>query len=178
MDEKSVLNHQIFNAFGNAICKGDVKTVGDFLSDKGFFQYQAEDLEIVSGAKAHFLSWIVLRKLEYPKSEFSFTSTSCHNCEQNNGVLVFDSGQFPFIPFLKSYHQRAGLAIQILESQIISVHFCFAVSNLLEQQTFIEKYWHEAQELSNINGKSTNQNFSEIGLRVFGRYIPTPEEDT
>jgi hypothetical protein len=177
MDEKSVLNHQILEAFGNAICKGDAQILGDLLSDKGVFEYQAEDLEVVSGVKEQFLSWIILRKIEYPQSEFCFTSFSCHNCKQNNGVLVFDSGQFPFIPFLRYYTQHAGLAIQILESQIVSIHFCLSVSNSLEQQTFYEKYLREAQVLSELNGNKVHQNFSEIALRVYGRYISTPEED-
>jgi hypothetical protein len=177
MDEKSVLNHQILEAFGNAICKGDAQILGDLLSDKGVFEYQAEDLEVVSGVKEQFLSWIILRKIEYPKSDLSFTTFSCHNCQQNNGVLVFDSGQFPFIPFLRYYTQHAGLSIQILESQIVSIHFCLSVSNSLEQQTFYEKYLREAQILSELNGNKVHQNFSEIALRVYGRYISTPEED-
>jgi hypothetical protein len=176
MNEKHALNTSILNEFGNAICNGDVKIIGDLLSDKGVFEYQNEDLEIVSGVKEQFLSWILLRKVEYPKMEFEFTTFTCHYCLQNNGVLVFDGGNFPFIAYLKYLISKVGLAVQILESKIISVHFCLKVSDDFERQSFYENYFPEAHQLAAKTGNEVNSYFPEIALRVYGRKITTRED--
>jgi hypothetical protein len=176
MNEKHASNINILNEFGNAICNGDVQIIGDLLSDKGVFEYQNEDLEIVSGVKEQFLSWILLRKVEYPKMEFAFTTSTCHYCLQNNGVLVFDGGNFPFIAYLKYLISKVGLAVQILESQIISVHFCLKVSDDFQGQSFYENYFPEARQLAAKNGNEVNSYFPEIALRVYGRKITTRKD--
>jgi hypothetical protein len=176
MDEKRVINNQILNEFANAICTGDVQAIGNLLSDKGVFEFQSEDLEIVRGVKEQFLSWILLRKVEYPNKEFAFTHFACHNCMQNNGVLVFDDGHFPFIAYLNYFYSQTGLAIQILESKIVSVHICLKVLNDSEEPSFFQKYFNEANELALKNGKEYNSYFPEIASRVYGRYIPTRED--
>lgn len=172
MNKINTFNTSILNAFGNAICEGNVEIIGELLSDTGVFEYQNEDLEIISGVKEQFLSWILLRKLEYPKTEFEFTTCICHYCLQNNGVLVFDGGNFPFIAYVKYLISKVGLAIQILESKIISVHFCLKVSDDFERQSFYENYFPEAQQLAEKNGNEINSYFPEIARRVYGRYIP------
>ena len=176
MNEKREMNIKILNEFGNAICNGDVQIIGDLLSDKGVFEYQNEDLEIISGVKEQFLSWILLRKVEYPKMEFAFTTSVCHYCLQNNGVLVFDGGNFPFIAYLKYLISKVGLAVQILESQIISVHFCLKVSDDFQGQSFYENYFPEARQLAAKNGNEVNSYFPEIALRVYGRKITTRKD--
>jgi hypothetical protein len=66
---------------------------------------------------------------------------------------------------------KVGLAVQILESKIISVHFCLKVSDDFQGQSFYENYFPEAHQLAAKNGNEVNSYFPEIALRVYGRKI-------
>lgn len=164
---------EIIHAFGNAICRGDIHHAGSLLYDKGLFEIQNTELDIVSAVKEQFISWIALRRLEYPKrDELEFSIESCSNCIQNHGVLVFNEGNFPFMAWLSYKVSLAGIALTVQEGLITSAHICFAIK-LGNNPSFISRFIDEVNEMEQNNGIDNFYALTSIFEREYGRtFIP------
>ncbi len=160
---------ETIHAFAEAICNGDIHSAGSLLCEKGNFEIQHSDLEIVSAVKTQFISWLALRRLEYPKrDELSFTITSCIDCKMNHGVVAFNEGHFPFMAWLSYRLSFAGIAVTVQDGLITSTHICFAVPHG-KNPSFLSRFIDEINEMERTQGIDHFSASTVIFEREYGR---------
>ncbi len=171
LNNNQLLPSEVLDAFGNAICQGLIHDVGNLLHEKGEFEIQNQDLEIVSAVKEQFISWLALRRLEYPNANsLSYSTSTCSLCKVNKGIIVFDGGYFPFMAWLKHRVSIAGMALQVNSGKITSVHLCLGFNDK-SQVSFFDKHVGEVNEMIAHSGKSELELFQDIFEREYGRSL-------
>ena len=167
---------QIMQAFAEAICNGDIHSAGSLLCEKGDFEVQNSKLEIVSAVKAQFISWLALRRLEYPKrNELSYTLSSCQACARINGIIIFNDGNFPYMAWLSGRVSLASIGVRVRDGLIVSAHICLGFSEP-NHLSFLDRYIDEVDAMGRENGTGLIKAYKLIFKREYGRSFESEDD--
>jgi hypothetical protein len=163
--------NETIHAFGQAICSGDIHIAGGLLCNSGRYEIQNRELDIVAAAKEQFISWLALRRLEYPNGNaLTYSITNCNVCDQRQNVLVFDQGRFPFMAWMKHRVSFAGLSLYVENDKITASHICLGFCGK-ENPSFMERFNDEAVKLNEENGIDPVFGLLNIFEREYGRKL-------
>ncbi len=163
--------NETIHAFGQAICSGDIHSAGGLLCKSGRYEIQNHELKIISAAKEQFISWLALRRLEYPRGNtLTYSIKNCSVCDQRQNVLVFDQGRFPFMAWMKHRVSYAGLSFQVENNKITASHICLGFCGI-DNPSFFERFNAEAEKLNEEHGIDPVFGLLNIFEREYGRKL-------
>ena len=119
----SVTTKNLIEVFTNASLTKDYHRIETLLDDKGEFEIQNKELEIVDSNKAAFLSWYIDKLEEHTITDFIYDQ--CIGCSFGEQIVLFNNGYFPKVQKDTSDRSKVGFRIDTKDNKICKIALCF-----------------------------------------------------
>ena len=94
------------------------------LDDKGIFEIEDDNLEIIEASKVDFLKWYQT-KIKVTKIN-DVIYDQCIGCSFGKNIVLFNQGTFPRLPQEFTDKTKAGLMLDTKDGKIHRIQFCFS----------------------------------------------------
>jgi hypothetical protein len=115
---------ELIKQFISASENADILRIQELLDDKGIFEIEDDNLEIIESSKADFLWWY-LSKLKVTEIK-DVIYDHCIGCSFGKNIVLFNLGSFPRLPQEFTDKTKAGLMIDSKNGKINRIQFCFS----------------------------------------------------
>jgi hypothetical protein len=109
--------------FSNATTEKDFISIEKILDEKGIFEIQDNNLEMIDVGKNEFLTWYknTLSTVEILEHHYD----QCVGCSFGKQVVLFNDGSFPRVQKDLSDRSKTGFMIDSENGKITKIAFCF-----------------------------------------------------
>lgn len=114
----------LIKQFTSASKNLDILLLEELLHDKGIFEIEDCNLEIIESSKADFLEWYST-KLKATKITDVFFD-QCIGCSFGKNIILFNQGTFPRMPQEFTDKTKVGLMLDSHKGKIHRIQFCFS----------------------------------------------------
>jgi len=94
------------------------------LDDKGIFEIEDGNLEIIESSKADFLRWYSTKLKATKITDIIYDQ--CIGCSFGKNIVLFNQGTFPRMPQEFTDKTKAGLMLDTKDGKIHKIQFCFS----------------------------------------------------
>lgn len=115
---------ELIKQFISASKNVDIIKIEELLEDKGIFEIEDGNLEIIESSKRDFLSWY-LPKLKSAEIK-DVIYDQCIGCSFGKNIVILNRGTFPRVPQEFTDKTKAGLMLDSKEGKIHRIQFCFS----------------------------------------------------
>ena len=123
MDTSTIKIADIAIEFARASKLNDIELIRGLLHDKGEFEIQDKDNEIIDANKNEFVKWYKTKLDKTPITSIDYDQ--CLHCHIGNSVVIFNDGNFPRKIKDCSERSKTGLMVDAKDNKIITLKFCF-----------------------------------------------------
>jgi hypothetical protein len=94
------------------------------LDDKGIFEIEDGNLEIIESSKSDFLRWYSTKLKATKITDIIYDQ--CIGCSFGKNIVLFNQGTFPRMPQEFTDKTKAGLMLDTKDGKIHKIQFCFS----------------------------------------------------
>lgn len=94
------------------------------LDNKGIFEIEDGNLEIIESSKADFLRWYSTKLKATKITDIIYDQ--CIGCSFGKNIVLFNQGTFPRMPQEFTDKTKAGLMLDTKDGKIHKIQFCFS----------------------------------------------------
>lgn len=115
---------ELIKQFSSASKNADMLSIEELLHDKGIFEIEDDNLEIIEASKVDFLKWYQT-KIKVTKIN-DVIYDQCIGCSFGKNIVLFNQGKFPRMPQEFTDKTKAGLMLDSHNGKIHRIQFCFS----------------------------------------------------
>lgn len=115
---------ELIKQFTSSSKNADIFSLEEILDDKGIFEIEDGNLEIIEASKVDFLKWYHIKIKTTKINDVIYDQ--CIGCSFGKNIVLFNQGTFPRIPQEFTDKTKAGLMLDSKEGKIHRIQFCFS----------------------------------------------------
>ena len=115
---------ELIKQFISASKNVDIIRLEKLLEDKGIFEIEDVNLEIIESSKADFLSWFLSKLKSAVIKDVIYDQ--CIGCNFGKNIVILNRGIFPRMPQEFTDKTKAGLMLDSHNGKIHRIQFCFS----------------------------------------------------
>jgi len=115
---------ELIKEFVTATENADIVKIENLLAEKGLFEMEDDNLEMIKASKSEFLKWYYSKLKTTKITDVNYDQ--CIGCSFGKNVVILNNGKFPRIPQEFADKTKAGLMLDSREGKINRVQFCFS----------------------------------------------------
>lgn len=123
MTKTVVSTQDLIILFAKASISKDFNSIEEILEEKGEFEIQDKDLELVDKGKYEFLTWYKNKLQDVTIANVIYDQ--CAGCSFGHHIVLFNEGFFPRVQKNSSDRSKTGFRIDTKEGKIVKMSFCF-----------------------------------------------------
>lgn len=115
---------ELIKQFSSASKNADILSIEELLHDKGIFEIEDGNLEIIESSKSDFLRWYSTKLKAIKVTDVIYDQ--CIGCSFGKNIVLFNQGTFPRMPQEFIDKTKAGLMLDFHNGKINRIQFCFS----------------------------------------------------
>lgn len=115
---------ELIKQFISASKNADIAWLEELIDDKGIFEIEDGNLEIIESSKAGFLKWYSTKLKATKITDVIYDQ--CIGCSFGKNIVILNRGTFPRIPQEFTDKTKAGLMLDSHNGKIHRIQFCFS----------------------------------------------------
>jgi hypothetical protein len=117
-------NSKLIKQFISASKNVDIIRLEKLLEDKGIFEIEDVNLEIIESSKSDFLSWYLSKLKSADIKDVIYDQ--CIGCNFGKNIVILNRGIFPRMPQEFTDKTKVGLMLDSHNGKIHRIQFCFS----------------------------------------------------
>ena len=115
---------ELIKQFIIASKNADIKKLEELLDQKGNYEIENDNLEIIEDSKVEFLKWYHTKIKATKINDVIYDQ--CIGCSFGKNIVLFNQGTFPRMPQEFTDKTKAGLMLDSDKGKIHKIQFCFS----------------------------------------------------
>ena len=115
---------ELIKQFIAASKNADIKMLEELLDQKGNYEIEDDNLEIIEASKVEFLKWYHTKIKVTEINDVIYDQ--CIGCSFGENIVLFNQGTFPRMPQEFTDKTKAGLMLDSDNGKIHKIQFCFS----------------------------------------------------
>ncbi|MFN5773128.1 hypothetical protein [Flavobacterium sp.] len=115
---------ELIKQFTLASKNSDIFGLENLLDDKGIFEIEDDNLEIIEASKIDFLKWYHTKIKTTKINDVIYDQ--CIGCSFGKNIVILNLGTFPRMPQEFTDKTKAGLMLDSHNGKIHRIQFCFS----------------------------------------------------